>query len=596
MDVLFFQGDNTLPTGPTPTTSALTQIAYSPNAETEAIVYYYSAEDWRRIENVARRHKSRKLGRATEDDLVARGCAELLERVQRSGIDPSPLLGSQERVAVSDLADFAGPASDRSALIHHIDVHSDASVLRDLRVVDTPGLNDTVVSREKLTRDSLNEADSIFFLSPASHFLDDKDLRTLQRLEEMGIDQVDILASRFDEVRGDPDNLLREFTARLGAKSGLQATIVAVSALPAKLHFKAERGDQLTNDEAWYRERFADAAPGSDLLVASNLTAVRELLDRHVAAKGSVLATGLRKRCQKLAGSIEAFIKGMIDHRESRLSLLEMDEHELAEELEKLDETRRLIELRVLRPEADQIIALFQQAFVDFRVQLDTYFKGIIEDVGAISVSGKNKPEHLSELTRHRSTIDDHLASPRTYIGLEGDLGWLQVKARIGQALLRATLPSPKIADNLRDQLASEVASIFKTFCTETLDSVYDHDSITETNEPVYRKISGVIDDVWRNVDHSERESILEAWRGLRRTWNQAADDAVNEDCFRERLEDFFSNTVDSMFQNTRVDLEEENKVETVDQIRDDLKRLQDLIELTSPQEEAEVARNSNAQ
>lgn len=73
-----------------------------------------------------------------------------------------------------------------------------------MRIVDTPGVNDPVVSREHRTREFLRECHGVFFLSFASRFFDSTDVNFLtNRIGSQGIGTVVLIASKFDSVLQD---------------------------------------------------------------------------------------------------------------------------------------------------------------------------------------------------------------------------------------------------------------------------------------------------------------------------------------------------------------------------------------------------------
>lgn len=73
--------------------------------------------------------------------------------------------------------------------------------LRDLAVVDTPGLNDPVLSRTEQTRRCLETCDAIFFLSRCGSFLDRSDLDLLTaQLPQKGAAELVLAATQFDSA------------------------------------------------------------------------------------------------------------------------------------------------------------------------------------------------------------------------------------------------------------------------------------------------------------------------------------------------------------------------------------------------------------
>ncbi len=73
--------------------------------------------------------------------------------------------------------------------------------LKDLEVIDTPGVNDPIVSREERTKALLKECDVVFIISPSSQFLTDSDMDLFDRVSNKeGLQEIYFVASQTDSV------------------------------------------------------------------------------------------------------------------------------------------------------------------------------------------------------------------------------------------------------------------------------------------------------------------------------------------------------------------------------------------------------------
>ncbi len=77
--------------------------------------------------------------------------------------------------------------------------------LKDIAVVDTPGLNDPVVSRSERTNAYLNQCDVVFIVSPAGQFVSLEDTGLMDRLSSrQGVRELYLVASQVDnQIFGD---------------------------------------------------------------------------------------------------------------------------------------------------------------------------------------------------------------------------------------------------------------------------------------------------------------------------------------------------------------------------------------------------------
>ncbi|GAA7021675.1 dynamin family protein [Helicobacter pylori] len=73
--------------------------------------------------------------------------------------------------------------------------------LKDLEVIDTPGVNDLIVSREEHTKALLKDCDVVFVIIPSGQFLTDSDMDLFDRVSNKeGLQEIYFVASQTDSV------------------------------------------------------------------------------------------------------------------------------------------------------------------------------------------------------------------------------------------------------------------------------------------------------------------------------------------------------------------------------------------------------------
>ncbi|WP_181350974.1 dynamin family protein [Helicobacter pylori] len=73
--------------------------------------------------------------------------------------------------------------------------------LKDLEVIDTPGVNDPIASREERTKALLKDCDVVFIISPSNQFLTDSDMDLFDRVSNKeGLQEIYFVASQTDSV------------------------------------------------------------------------------------------------------------------------------------------------------------------------------------------------------------------------------------------------------------------------------------------------------------------------------------------------------------------------------------------------------------
>ncbi len=75
--------------------------------------------------------------------------------------------------------------------------------LKDLEVIDTPGINDPIASREERTKALLKDCDVVFIVSPSNQFLTDSDMSLFDRVSHKeGLQEIYFVASQADSAVG----------------------------------------------------------------------------------------------------------------------------------------------------------------------------------------------------------------------------------------------------------------------------------------------------------------------------------------------------------------------------------------------------------
>ncbi|MCQ2622391.1 dynamin family protein [Helicobacter pylori] len=73
--------------------------------------------------------------------------------------------------------------------------------LKDLEVIDTPGVNDPIASREERTKALLKDCDVVFIISPSNQFLTDSDMDLFDRVSNKeGLQEIYFVASQADSA------------------------------------------------------------------------------------------------------------------------------------------------------------------------------------------------------------------------------------------------------------------------------------------------------------------------------------------------------------------------------------------------------------
>ncbi len=263
LNALIFEGKDVLPKAATPMTASLTVLKYAKNLSAQ--VQFYSQKDILEIKNEHARYekefqrmvdekvkeqkekqsfsnrtkegfknvskmftknksdkeapkervlsdeeileKARKIAKNTlNEDTRLVSSHDQYEKMKKSG-----LLNTEEletRIQADSLEElnqklyqFVGKEGKFMPYTKAVQISLNNPNLKDLEIIDTPGVNDPIVSREERTKALLKECDVVFVISPSNQFLTDSDMDLFDRVSNKeGLQEIYFVASQTDSV------------------------------------------------------------------------------------------------------------------------------------------------------------------------------------------------------------------------------------------------------------------------------------------------------------------------------------------------------------------------------------------------------------
>lgn len=381
LNALLFRGRDILPKAATPMTAALTKISYSETPY--AKIVFYEDKDWNAIlQNAAtfderletaisnekkRRAESKKsmYTRKLQNNMAAvqwdsldqytierlkknideefRACKELAEMADTRGVVVNTLLGSDQEIPLSDnleadLKEYVGADGKYTPFVKYIELGMNEPVLKDLEIIDTPGLNDPIVSRSIVTKRFLKNCDAAFLMSFCGQFMSAQDVTfLLKALPQEGIGHVVLIGSKFDSV-------LQE---KSYANLPLQR---AAAQLVAKLSAAAKDTIQ-RNSSSSQGKRFTDALP--PVFISSLLYTAAQKMKNH-----QPLSEEEKKSMDNLSKSYKDFEK---DNPDFLLGMSNIDEGIRKKKLTIYKQERN----RILQEKSEEYIKQKELGFLD---------------------------------------------------------------------------------------------------------------------------------------------------------------------------------------------------------------------------------------
>ena len=197
LNAFVFERD-VLPAATTPMTAALTVITYGPEEKIE--VEFYNSEEWDEQRLTAQRTLTADSSEAEKSKVQA--AQELVEKSTRIGNRLPELLGTNRTDTLDKSIEYVGADGQFVSITKAVKIYYPKEYLRGVEIVDTPGFNDPIVSREERTKDFLCRADAVLLMLYAGRPFDATDREIVfKHLSQCGIGKVMIGINKYDIPR-----------------------------------------------------------------------------------------------------------------------------------------------------------------------------------------------------------------------------------------------------------------------------------------------------------------------------------------------------------------------------------------------------------
>ncbi len=180
-------GNNILPAAATPMTASLSVLKYG----NEAVeVEFYTKEDWEIIEEKAKENSEKV-------EVVS--AKELIEKAQRIKSQLPSLLGKKKKISFKEIYDYVGGDGRYTPVTKALTIWYPSERLKEVDIVDTPGFNDPIISREYRAEEFLSEADVVLvlFYSDRPFDITDKEI-IFKKIRKVGTGKVVIILNKYD--------------------------------------------------------------------------------------------------------------------------------------------------------------------------------------------------------------------------------------------------------------------------------------------------------------------------------------------------------------------------------------------------------------
>jgi len=205
--------DTILPAATTPMTAALSVITYG---EKERIVAeFYTKDEW--AEQKMQAAKEEESADNTLDLSKIKAAKELVSKASKLGSSLDGYLGRTQDDCFDNLIDYVGADGKYVSITKSVTIYYPKDYLKGVEIVDTPGFNDPIVSREERTKAFLKKADVVIMMLYAGRPFDatDRDI-IFKNVRQCGIGKVLIGINKYDipycsETNPEDENQIKEY-------------------------------------------------------------------------------------------------------------------------------------------------------------------------------------------------------------------------------------------------------------------------------------------------------------------------------------------------------------------------------------------------
>lgn len=191
----FVFGDTILPAASTPMTAALSVITYG---EQERIVAeFYTADEW--AEQKQQADRSLDEVENSLDESKVKAAKELVSKAAKLGSSLESLLGTTREDSFENLEEYVGAEGRFVSITKSVKIFYPKDYLKGVEIVDTPGFNDPIVSREERTKEFLKKADVVLMMLYAGRPFDSTDRDIIfKNVRQCGIGKVLVGINKYD--------------------------------------------------------------------------------------------------------------------------------------------------------------------------------------------------------------------------------------------------------------------------------------------------------------------------------------------------------------------------------------------------------------
>ena len=208
--------DDILPAATTPMTAALSVITYG--EKKRIVAEFHTPDEWAEQSIQAKRDESEATD--TLDLSKIKAAKELVAKSVKLGSSLNSYLGKTKEDSFEQLIEYVGAEGKYVSITKSVKIYYPHDYLKGVEIVDTPGFNDPIVSREERTKAFLAKADVVVMMLYAGRPFDatDRDI-IFKNVRQCGIGKVLVGINKYDipycdATNPEDENQIKEYVTQ----------------------------------------------------------------------------------------------------------------------------------------------------------------------------------------------------------------------------------------------------------------------------------------------------------------------------------------------------------------------------------------------
>lgn len=203
-------------------TAALSVITYG--EQKKVVAEFYTNDEWEEQKAQAARSLDDVAGDTMAESKI-KAAKELVSKASRLGSYLKDYLGKTREDSFENIIEYVGADGKYVSITKSVKIYYPKEYLKGVEIVDTPGFNDPIVSREERTKEFLKKADVVLMMLYAGRPFDatDRDI-IFKNVSQCGIGKVLIGINKYDipycsEVNPEDEEQIKDYVKSEIAKA-----------------------------------------------------------------------------------------------------------------------------------------------------------------------------------------------------------------------------------------------------------------------------------------------------------------------------------------------------------------------------------------